>query len=90
MVDKNLWQMWPLCDNSNKMTALYAKVQMNLNRIMVNERTRKVVTRKIQKACHTSWLSPGESSEEYKRRLPVLTTLKALVKIITMLLLRVN
>lgn len=37
VVEKNLWQLWSLFENANKKTTLYAKVQMNLNGIMVNE-----------------------------------------------------
>ena len=79
VVEKNLRQLWSLFENANKKTTLYAKVQMNLNGIMVNERTRKVVTRKIQKACRTRWLSLGKAVKSLKEDYPaVLTTLKAL------------
>ena len=79
VVEKNLRQLWSLFENANKKTTLYAKVQMNLNGIMVNERTRKVVTRKTQKACRTRWLSLGKAVKSLKEDYPaVLTTLKAL------------
>ena len=79
VVENNLLQLWSLFENSNKTTALYAKVQMNLNKLTVNERTRKVVTCKIQKACHRRWLSLGKAVKSLKEDYPaVLTTLKAL------------
>ena len=53
VVETNLRQLWSLFENSNKKTALYAKVQMNLNSLDVSENTRKAVTRKIQKAYRT-------------------------------------
>ena len=79
MVERNLRQLWSLFENSNKKTALYANKQMNLSSIRVNENTRKVVTRKIQKACRTRWLSLGKAVKSLKQDYPaVLTTLKTL------------
>ena len=79
VVERNLRQLWSLFENSNKKTALYANLQMNLSSIRVNENTRKVVTRKIQKACRTRWLSLGKAVKSLKQDYPaVLTTLKTL------------
>ena len=79
VVERNLQQLWSLFENLNKKTALYANVQMNLSSIRVNENTRKVVTRKIQKACRTRWLSLGKAVKRLKQDYPaVLTTLKTL------------
>ena len=59
--------------------ALYAKVQMKLNSLNLNEKAKKAVVRKIQKACRTRWLSLGKAVKSLKQDYPaVLTTLKLL------------
>ena len=58
VVETNLRQLWSLFEHSNK-TALYAKVQMDLTSLNLNENTKKAVVRKIQKACRTRWLLLG-------------------------------
>ena len=79
VVETNLRQLWSLFENPNKKTSLYAKVQMNLDSLDVSENTRKAVTRKIQKACRTRWLSLGKAVKSLKQDYPaVLATLKLL------------
>lgn len=77
VVKTNLRQLWSLFEHSNKKTALYAKVQMDLTSLNLNENTKKAVVRKIQKACHTRWLSLGKAVKSLKQDYPaVLTTLR--------------
>lgn len=54
-----LWlrQVWKLFDNSPKRTAIYLKVQMSLKSLVLSEKNKKVVAKKIKKACQTRWLS---------------------------------
>ena len=79
VVETNLRQLWSLFENPNKKTSLYAKVQMNLDSLDVSENTRKAVSRKIQKACRTRWLSLGKAVKSLKQDYPaVLATLKLL------------
>lgn len=52
---------------------------MNINSLQLNENTKKAVTRKIQKACRTRWLSLGKAVKSLKQDYPaVLTTLRLL------------
>ena len=79
VVETNLRQLWSLFEHSNKKTALYAKVQMDLTSLNLNENTKKAVVRKIQKACRTRWLSLGKAVKSLKQDYPaVLTTLRLL------------
>ena len=49
-------------ENSPKRTKAYLKIQMTLKEInLVNEKGRKIVTRKLKKACKTRWLSYEKS-----------------------------
>lgn len=54
-----LWlrQLWKLFDNSPKRTALYLKVQMNLKSLVLSDKSKAAVAKKIKKACQTRWLS---------------------------------
>ena len=78
-VETNLQQLWSLFENSNKKTALYAKAQMTMVSLNLNENTKKAVVRKIQKACHTRWLSLGKAVKSLYQDYPaVLATLRVL------------
>ena len=49
-------------ENSPKRTKAYLKIQMQLKEInLVNEKGRKIVARKLKKACKTRWLSYEKS-----------------------------
>ena len=79
VVETNLRQLWSLFENCNKKTALYVKVQMNINSLQLSENTRKAVVRKIQEACRTRWLSLGKAVKSLKQDYPaILTTLRML------------
>lgn len=54
-----LWlrQLWKLFDNSPKRTALYLKVQMNLKSLVLSDKSKAAVAKKIKKSCQTRWLS---------------------------------
>ncbi|XP_067048771.1 zinc finger MYM-type protein 1-like [Acropora muricata] len=78
-VETNLRQLWSLFENSNKKTALYAKAQMTMASLNLNENTKKAVVRKIQKACRTRWLSLGKAVKSLYQDYPaVLATLRVL------------
>lgn len=79
VVETNLRQLWSLFENSNKKTALYAKAQMTMTSLNLNENTKKAVVRKIQKACRTRWLSLGKAVKSLYQDYPaVLATLRVL------------
>ena len=79
VVETNLRQLWSLFENSNKKTAIYVKVQMNMMSLNPTLKTRRKVTRKMKKACRTRWLSLGKVVKSlHQDYAAVLTTLKAL------------
>ena len=79
VVETNLRQLWSLFENSNKKTALYAKAQMTIASLHLNENTKKAVVRKIQKAGRTRWLSLGKAVKSLYWDYPaVLATLRVL------------
>jgi hypothetical protein len=79
LVETNLRQLWSLFENSNKKTAIYVKVQMNMKSLNSTPKTRSKVTRKVKKACRTRWLSLGKAVKSlHQDYAAVLTTLKVL------------
>lgn len=52
-----LQQLWKFFQNSPKRTAVYLKVQEGTRNLNLNEGSRKVVAKKLKKACTTRWLS---------------------------------
>lgn len=76
-----LWlrQLWKLFDNSPKRTAMYLKVQINLKSLVLSDKSKKVVTKKIKKACQTRWLSfDAATSAIYEDFNAILQTLRQL------------
>ena len=50
--------LWRLLDNSNKKTAIFLKVQLEVNEITLsNKNSQKKIAKKLKKACQTRWLS---------------------------------
>ena len=59
---ETLRQLWYFMENSPKRTKAYLKIQMQMKKIsLVNEKGRKIVARKLKKACKTRWLSYEKS-----------------------------
>ena len=56
-VEPWLRQLWKLFKNSPKRTAMYLKVQINLKSLVLSDKSKKVLAKKMKKACHTRWLS---------------------------------
>ena len=76
-----LWlrQLWKMFENSPKRTATYMKVQLQLKSLQLSENGKKVVTKKLKKACQTRWLSfDAATAAIFDDYLAVLQTLRQL------------
>ena len=73
-------QLWKLFENSPKGLACYLKVQQRLESLQLNnEKSRKMVAKKLKKACDTRWLSFNSAIQSlYADFVAVLQTLKQL------------
>ena len=73
-------QLWKLFENSPKRLACYLKVQQQLKNLKLsNEKSRKMVAKKLKKACDTRWLSFSSAIQSLCTDLvAVLQTLKQL------------
>jgi hypothetical protein len=49
--------LWKYFEHSAKRTALYLKVQEETKKIQLTEQAKKMVGKKLKKACTTRWLS---------------------------------
>ena len=56
-VETNLRQLWKYFDNSPKRLSVYTKVQEKQKQVHLSTDGRKKVTKRLQKACKTRWLS---------------------------------
>ena len=54
-----LWlrQLWKMFENSPKRMAMYMKVQLELKSVHLSDKGKKIVGKKLKKACQTRWLS---------------------------------
>ena len=54
-----LWlkQLWKMFENSPKRMAMYMKVQLELKSVHLSDKVKKIVGKKLKKACQTRWLS---------------------------------
>ena len=52
-----LRQLWKYLENSPKRMAIYLKVQQEVKSFDLSKKSRKVITKKLKKACQTTWLS---------------------------------
>ena len=79
-VETVVTQLWKLFKNSPKRLAYYLKVQQQLKNLKLsNEKSRKMVAKKLQKACDTRWLSISSAIQSlYTDLVAVLQTLKQL------------
>ena len=53
--------LWRLLDNSSKKTAIFLKVQFQINEINLTSKNSKKIAKKLKKACQTRWL-PSNSA----------------------------
>lgn len=58
-----LRQLWKYLENSLKRMAIYLKVQQEVKSFDLSKTSRKVITKKLKKACHTRWLSLDHTVE---------------------------
>ncbi|VDI66017.1 Hypothetical predicted protein [Mytilus galloprovincialis] len=57
LVQLTLIQLWKYFQNSPKRTAVYLKLQEGTKYLKLNESSRKMVAKRLKKACTTRWLS---------------------------------
>lgn len=62
-VEDLLRQLWKYLENSLKRMAIYLKVQQEVKSFDLSKTSRKVITKKLKKACHTRWLSLDHTVE---------------------------
>lgn len=60
-VESLLKEMWKFFENSPKCTSIFMKVQSELKDVSLTERAKKIIGKKIRKACCTCWLSLEQS-----------------------------
>lgn len=73
-----LWlrQPWKMFENSPKWMAMYMKVQLELKSVHLSDKGKKIVGKKLKKACQTRWLSfHAATSALFDYYLAVLQTL---------------
>ena len=58
-----LRQLWKYLENCPKRMAVYLKVQQEVKSFDLSKKSRKVITRKLKKACQTRWLSLDHAVE---------------------------
>ena len=61
-VESLLKETWKFFENSPKRTSIFMKVQTELKDVALTERAKKIVGKKIRKACRTRWLSLEQNS----------------------------
>ena len=62
-VEDLLRQLWKYLENSPKRMAVYLKVQQEVKSFDLSKKSRKVITKKLKKACQTRWLSLDHAVE---------------------------
>ncbi|XP_068712309.1 zinc finger protein 862-like [Montipora foliosa] len=62
-VEDLLGQLWKYLENSPKRMAIYLKVQQEVKSFDLSKKSRKVITKKLKKACQTRWLSLDHAVE---------------------------
>ena len=68
-------------ENSPKRTNMYLSTQEELNSLRLQDQSKKIVARRLKKACHTRWLSMGQAVDTvYQDLEAVLCTLQSLEK----------
>ena len=78
-VETVVTQLWKLFENSPKRLACYLKVQQQMKNLKLSNESRKMVTKKLKKACDTRWLSFSSAVQSlYTDLVAVVQTLKQL------------
>ncbi|CAH3168645.1 unnamed protein product [Porites lobata] len=78
-VETVVTQLWKLFENSPKRLACYLKVQQQMKNLKLSNESRKMVTKKLKKACDTRWLSFNSAVQSlYTDLVAVVQTLKQL------------
>ena len=78
-VETVVTQLWKLFENSPKRLACYLKVQQQMKNLKLSNESRKMVTKKLKKACDTRWLSFSSTVQSlYTDLVAVVQTLKQL------------
>ncbi|XP_062583557.1 zinc finger protein 862-like isoform X2 [Saccostrea cucullata] len=74
-----LVQLWKYFENSPKRTAIYIKVQEEMKSLTLSDQARRIVSKKLKKACATRWLSFQNSIDSvFEDIIPILNTLNIL------------
>ena len=72
-VETVLPQLWSFCENSAVRSAVYKQISSEMKELeSMSEKSKVKLTTKVQKACHTRWLSLDKSVESVCRNLPAL------------------
>ena len=80
-VESDLRTLWKAMENSPKRTNMYLSVQKELKALRLQDKSKKIVARRLKKACHTRWLSIGQALDTvYQDLEAVFRTLQALEK----------
>ena len=76
-----LWlrQLWKMFENSPKRMAMYMKVKLQVKSVDLSDKGKKIVGKKLKKACQTRWLSfYAATAALFEDYLAVLQTLRQL------------
>lgn len=80
-VEGILKDTWKFFEYSPKHTNIFMKVQTELHNLSLNDKAKKIVTKKIRKACRTRWLSLEQSvNSVYETYIALLHTFQELKK----------
>ncbi|KAK3703202.1 hypothetical protein QZH41_004969 [Actinostola sp. cb2023] len=80
-VEYLLKETWKFFENSPKRTSIFMKVQTELHGLSLTDKAKKIVTRKIKKACRTRWLSLEQSvNSVFETYIALLQTFRHLEK----------
>lgn len=80
-VERELRTLCKAMENSPKKTTMYLSVQNELKSLRLQDKSKKIVARRLKRDCHTRWLSIGQSVDTvYQDLEAVFWTLQALEK----------
>ena len=68
-VERDVRTLWKAIENSPKRTNMYLSVQEELKSLRLQDQSKKIVARRLKKACHTRWLSMGQALDTVYRDL---------------------
>ena len=80
-VEDILRQLWKYLENSPKRMAAYLKVQQDIKALDLSQKGKRIITKKLKKACKTRWLSFDSAveatSDELEAVMKTLTILES-------------